>query len=311
MGTPVFACPSLEALYQAGHALTAVVTRPDRPAGRGRLLEASPVKRVALRLDVPVLQPQSARDPEFAVRLSAAAPELAVVVAYGQILPPEILRIPRCGCVNLHPSLLPHLRGAAPIPWAILRGETTTGVTTFFLNEAMDAGDIILQREVPIAEDEDAGSLSRRLANLGAAALTETISLVERGIAPRLPQDEKKVTLAPKIRKGQLVLDWTKDARQLANEVRAFSPEPGAQTVFRGQALQILKSHPEDSAVSRGRAGEIVEADGKRGILLVRTGQGELQLLTVKPAGKRTMAIRDFINGYRPRPSEVLTPAPI
>lgn len=267
---------------------------------------ASPVKELALELGLDVLEPPSARDPDFLLRLKGLNSDLIVVVAYGQILPGELLRIPPLGCVNVHPSLLPRHRGAAPIPWALLQGDTTTGVTTFYLNEALDAGDIILQRSVSIREGDDAGSLSARLAEIGAELLQETVSLIGRGEAPRTPQDESKISVAPKIKKEQTIIDWKNDAERLAREVKAFSPHPGALTTFRGQSLQLLKCRAAEPGTPAEAPGAIVQAEVKKGILAVATGRGDLALLVLKPAGRREMGVQAFLNGYRPRPGEVL-----
>lgn len=302
MGTPEFACSSLLALTEKNHEVISVVTQPDRPKGRGRTLSPSPVKEVALSLGLSLLQPEDPKAESFIEELRRFAPELIVVVAYGHILKKEILEIPSRGCINLHPSLLPKLRGAAPIPWAIIRGEKETGVTTFFMNERMDAGEIILQKITPIGEEEDAGGLSARLAKMGAELLAETVDLIEKGRAPRTVQDESQVTYAPKLKKEDSILDWKKGARDLVNLIRGLSPEPGAYTLFRGEPLKILKGKVETVFSSSFTPGVIIKVE-RNGIYL-QTGDGFLVLKEVQPSGKRILQIGDFINGYRPQIGE-------
>jgi len=302
MGTPEFACPSLLALTGKNHEVVSVVTQPDRPKGRGRALSPSPVKEVALSLGLPILQPENPKVESFIEEVRRLKPELIVVVAYGHILKKEILEIPSRGCVNLHPSLLPKLRGPAPIPWAIIRGEKETGVTTFFLNERMDAGEIILQKTTPIGEEEDAGELSARLAKMGAELLAETLDLIEKGRAPRTIQEESQVTYAPKLRKEDSILDWKNGARELANLIRGLSPEPGAYTFFREEPLKILKGKVETVFPPSFTPGVIIKVD-RNGVYL-QTGEGVLALREVQPRGKRIMQIGDFINGYRPQIGE-------
>ena len=294
MGTPDFAVPSLERLAESGHDLTAVVTRPDRPRGRGRRPAPPPVKAVAQRLGVPVLQPESLRDPDFLTALRKLRADLFVVVAFA-ILPKAVLGIPKRGSVNLHPSLLPKYRGAAPINWAVIRGERETGVTLFLLKPKVDAGDILLQRHVPIGPDETAGELHDRLSVLGARMVLETVDALARREVTPVPQSEEGVTAAPKLSREDGRVDWGADAGTIRNLIRGTNPFPGAFTVWkRGE----LKVHRAAVAAGSGAPGEVIQADPKEG-LVVAAGSGALALLEVQPAGKRRMSGAELVRGYR------------
>jgi len=288
LGTAELACPCLEALArQPGVEIAGVVTQPDKPKGRDLRLAPPPVKVTAQKLGLPVWQPARIKDPVALEQLRAARPDLIVVVAYGQLLPPAVLELPARGCINVHASLLPRWRGAAPIQHAILAGDKETGVTTMFLNERMDAGDIILQRREPIRPDDTSGALHDRLAQRGAELLVETVALKN---PPRHPQDESQVTYARKLSKEDGRLDWHKPALELERQVRAFDPWPGSFTMWGDTLLKVWRA-------------EVVPATGAPGTMLpgmvVATGQGGLRLVEVQPAGGKRMAAASFLRGHR------------
>ncbi len=307
MGTPEFAVPTLEALAKAGHAIRGVFTQPDQPAGRGGQVTAPPVRRAAVALGLPVHQPEKIRPPEVLELLKSLAPEAIVVVGYGKILPQHILDLPRFGCINLHASLLPKYRGAAPIQWAIIRGETITGVTTMKMDAGLDTGDILLARETPIAPEEDAISLGRRLSEMGAPLMLETLEGLERGTLASTPQDHAQATQAPMLKKEDGRIDWTLPARHIANRVRGLLPWPGAFTTFRDSLLHIWKARPQsnaecgvrsaDSSIPVPQAG-MLWVEGRR--LLAVCGDGTvLELLEVQMEGRRRLPAADFLNGAR------------
>jgi methionyl-tRNA formyltransferase len=299
LGSGDFAVPSLEALIAAGHTVLALVAQPDRESGRGRRVAAPPTKPVALRHGVSVLQPRRVREPAALEALRVLEPEIAVVVAYGQILPPALLELPRLGCVNVHASLLPRYRGAAPIQWAIARGEVTTGVTTMQLDEGLDTGPILLQRQIAIDPQETAGELSPRLATHGAELLLETLAGLENGTLQGKPQDQEQASLAPILKKQDGHVDWTRTAEELACRVRGFNPWPGMTTTWRGQSLKLVRARP--SASGPGEPGQIaaVEADA---IIVACGAATRLQVLEVQPESRRTMSAAAFVAGARLEP---------
>ncbi len=296
MGTPDFAVPSLVGVAQSGHDLVGVVTRPDRPRGRGQQMQPTDVKAavVSLGLDVPVLQPESLGDENFHAQLQALEPDLFAVVAF-LILPRSVLAIPKLGSVNVHPSLLPKYRGAAPIQWAIINGETETGVTIFQLSPRVDAGDILIQEKVAIEENETAGELYERLKVKGAELLIRAVDGMADGSVIPVPQKDGGVSRAPKLEKEDGGIDWSKDAGDIRNLIRGTNPFPGAFTLWRDK---LLKVHRATVDTGQGEAGTVIGADGKRG-LIVGTGKGVLALDEVQPAGKRRMSGADFVRGYR------------
>jgi methionyl-tRNA formyltransferase len=296
-GTPAFALPTLRALL-ARHRVVAVVTQPDRPAGRGQRVEGSPVKAVALEQGIPVLQPDRLRDPGWPDRLAEHAPEVAVVVAFGQILPETVLRVPPRGSINVHASLLPRYRGAAPIAWAIVRGERETGVTTFQMDAGMDTGPILLQRATGIGPEETAGELGARLATLGAEVLLETLDRLDT-LAPE-PQDAGAATLAPRLRKEDGLLDWTQSAASLVARVRGLNPWPGAATAGPGGRLVLWRAR---AIAGRGEPGALALADGR---LVVGTGAGLLEPLEVQPENRRPMSWNAYLRGARLGPGASL-----
>ncbi len=296
MGTPEFALISLEKLIEAGEEVVGVITQPDRPRGRGRRVTASPVKAFAQEKAIPVYQPERLKDGEVLEKLAGFAPDLIVVVAYGKILPREVLELPPLGCINVHASLLPRYRGAAPIHWAIIRGEGVTGVTTMYIDEGMDTGDIILQEEVPILPEDNAGTLHDKLAHAGARLLLDTVARIKAGTAPRIPQPEEGVSYAPPLERTDEILDWKRPARQLWFQVRGLNPWPGAMTYWQGEILKVWEVSPLKGD-GDAAPGEIIAVDKQEGIL-VGTGKGLLRLEVVQPAGKRRMTASDFARGY-------------
>src|SRR5574341_1139986 len=274
MGTPEFAVPSLEALLKSGNPVVGVVTQPDRPKGRGQALPASPIKQVALREGLPLLQPAKMKDPAFLDALRAWQPELIAVTAFGRILPPVILSIPPRGCLNVHGSLLPKYRGAGPIQWAIINGEQETGITTMLMDEGMDTGPMLLRERVPILPEDTAGTLSVKLAEVGGRLLVETIRRLQEGtLSPQL-QDHSKATLAPLLHKEDGLITWTAGARGIANRIRGLSPWPGAYTYAGPERWIVLKASVEEGGAPAvgGDPGTVVEV--RKAALLVATGQG-------------------------------------
>jgi len=295
MGTPEFALPCLNALHQSGHTILAVVTQPDRPKGRGERLAPPPAKQMAERFGLPVLQPTKMKDPAFLDRLRALQPEMIVVVAFGRILPPEILDLPPRGCINLHASLLPKYRGAAPIQWAIINGETETGVTTIRMDPGMDTGDILLLERVSILPEDTAGSLSIRLAERGADLLLRTLKGIESGDVVPKAQDHSAATMAPMLEKESGEIDWVQPAVKIANRVRGLSPWPGAYTFYQDERWRIWKAVPKDKAV-QGPPGAILETGGEG--ISVATGEGLLTILELQPENGRRMGVREFLAGH-------------
>lgn len=311
MGTPAFAVPSLERVVAAGHDVRLVVCQPDRPAGRGQRLQAPPLKVAALRLGLAVAQPETFRDPAAVALLAQQAPETIAVVAYGKILPRAVLELAPHGCLNVHASLLPAYRGAAPIPWALLRGEAETGMTIIRLTARMDAGPMLLQRREAIRPDDDAGTLADRLAGMGAEALVEVLDLVAAGRAEPREQDEAAATYAPKLTAADQALEWKESAAVLHRRVRALAPQPGAQTTGRGRLVKVLAAEVREGARGRWQDDEPGTVVGlEPGGILVRAGEGCLLLTRVQPEGKRPMSAADFARGARLDPGARLGPPP-
>lgn len=302
LGTSAFAIPSLTELARSQHPVAAVVTRPDKPAGRGLQQRPSPVKSAARELGLPLLQPERIRQPESVQALAELAPDLLVVAAYGQILPPAVLQLPRLGSINLHASLLPKYRGAAPIRRALMAGERETGVTIIWMSEGLDEGDIMLQRAVKIGPEENYGSLHDRLAEEGARLLREALAAIEEGSAARLPQDQSQASLAPPLKPEESRIAWSRSAEEIYNLIRALDPAPGAFAIWRGKRLKIRKA--EKDMQREGVPGRIVEVN-REGLLLA-TEKGALRLTEVQPEGRRRMTGSEFVRGYRPIAGEVL-----
>lgn len=301
-GTPAFAVPSLEALLGEGFDVAAVVTRPDRPRGRSRRAAApSPVKAAATAEGLPVLQPEQPNTPEFAAQLRALAPDIGVVVAYGHILKPELLHVPRRGMVNVHPSLLPELRGPAPIEWAILNGLATTGVTIMQMDEGLDSGPILHQIPHEIAPEITGGELAEHLAELGALALVETLALLEQdGLEPR-PQDPARASYAPKLTRETARIRWSEPAERVARVIRAFDPKPGAWTLLDGREIKLFGARVVEG---RGAPGEVLAA-GER--LVVAAGSGAVAVAEVQPAGKAAMEAAAWLRGRGARAGQRFT----
>jgi len=295
-GTPEFAAPSLEALVREGHHVPAVVTQPDRPAGRGGKLAPPPVKQCAQRLGLEVRQPERIRDADFIAWLRELAPEAGVVVGYGKIIPPAIFELPPHGFINVHASLLPRYRGAAPIEWAIAHGETRTGVTTIRIDAGLDTGDILLQEETEIGPEETAEQLRARLAVMGARLLIETLRGLEAGTITPRPQDHSQATPAPMLRKEDGRIDWSMRAEQIANRVRAFVPWPGAYTWLRGKLIHIWRARPAERAPA-GPPGALQVAEGR---LWASCGeQSVLEILELQQEGRKRMSAGEFLRGAR------------
>jgi len=295
MGTPAAAVPTLQRCLADGHEIVAVWTQPDRPSGRGNKITASPVKEFALANNLVVHQPQKIKTEEARALFASHAADLGVVVAYGRILPIEFLNAPRLGCINVHFSLLPKYRGAAPVNWAIVRGEATTGVTTMFIAEQLDAGPILLQRETAIGSSETATELMSRLAPMGAELLGETLAGLDQ-IKP-MPQNEGEATFAPVLKREDGLIDWTSDAQAIERAVRGFQPWPNAHTLYRGERLIVWEADVGlDASDHMGVPGEVLEAHKDK--LVIGCGAGsQLFLSEVQLQGKRRMSARDFING--------------
>jgi methionyl-tRNA formyltransferase len=301
MGTPGFAVPSLSALSKSEN-VTLVVTNPDRPSGRGQALSSPPVKREAQRLGLPVFQPEKAKHPDAVARIAAERPDLIVVVAYGQILPKSILDIPARGCINVHASLLPKYRGAAPINWAVARGETATGVTVMKLDAGMDTGPMLLVRETAISEEDTARTLFRKLSLLGAEALVEALRRLHDGTLAETPQDDALASYAPILKKEHGRIDWSRPAAEVRNLIRGMTPWPSAYTSHDGKTLKILSASVREG---RGEPGEILEV-GRDGIV-VACGEGALALETVQPEGGREMSSWVYAQGRRVKKGDRLS----
>ncbi len=294
MGSPAFAVPSLTRLLADGHTLALVVTQPDRPAGRGQELRPPPVKQVAQRHGLRLLQPEKLSDPDALGSLAAAQPDVIAVAAFGQFLPRAVRELPPLGCVNVHASLLPKYRGAAPINWALIAGETETGVTIMRIEEGMDAGPMLIQRAIPIAPEDDAGTLHDRLADLGASTLAEALQMLAREEAIWTPQNAALVTRAPKLRDEDCRLELMGDPLPIVNRIRGLSPAPGAYLFWRGQRLKVLRAEKRPDG---GPPSAILGIESQA--LICGTGDGALALLEVQPEGKRRMTGAEFARGQR------------
>ena len=305
-GTPQFAVPALEALLAAEHEVALVLAQPDRPVGRKQLLTAPRVKQTAVLRDIPVLQPEKLRNnPELEAKLSEIAPDAIVVVAYGRIIPPWMLALPRFGNINVHASLLPKYRGAAPMQWALANGEKTTGVTTMLLNEELDTGLMIDQRQLQIGEDETAAELSPRLSALGAELLIETLAKLADGNAQPVAQVDADATLAPILRREDGRIDFARSAREIYNRWRGFQPWPGAFAELRGEKISVLKMRPAEGARASFAPGSLL-AEGKQLFICAGDG-GWLELLELQAAGKRGMAAEEFLRGHKLQSGERLS----
>ncbi|MBN1849092.1 MAG: methionyl-tRNA formyltransferase [Deltaproteobacteria bacterium] len=296
MGTPDFAVPTLKALIQNGHHILSVVTQPDRPKGRGKNLAASPVKELAVEHGIEVLQPERVSDPAFCSRVRAQEPDIIIVVAFGQILRKSLLEIPTWKAINIHASLLPKYRGAAPIQWAILHNEPQTGLSVMHMDEGLDTGPVLFQKAVRIKEDETAGQLHDRLALLGGDLIITALSRIAAGILDEQPQDHSKATYAPKIDKGMAHIDWTKDADYVSGLIRALDPRPGAYAIFGDNHIKLFSPRPSKKFSNDLVPGR-VRHDMESG-LAVETRDGALEIGEVQYPGKKRLSSRDFLRGF-------------
>ena len=292
MGTPDFAVPSLQALIDAGHDVCAVYTQPDKPQGRKQILTAPPVKTLALEHDIPVFQPNTLKNEDEQARLRELAPEVIIVVAYGKLLPKAVLDIPPHGCINVHGSLLPRWRGAAPIQWAVIAGDEMAGVTTMQMAEGLDTGDMLLTYETKVGEKETAGELFDRLAQSGAELLTQTLVKLDE-ITPR-PQDDAQSCYAHMLDKQMAVIDWSKSAHEIDCLIRGLNPWPIALTTLSGERLKVFAA---EKANGNGEPGTVLEADPKKG-LTVACGEGALKLTEIQMVGGKRMKATDFLRGH-------------
>jgi len=305
MGSATFALPALNALFEAGFNIPGVITQPDKPTGRGQTMQGPPAKNRAFDLHLPVYQPNSLKSDETRELIRALGPDVIVVVAYGKILPPWLLQFPKFGCMNLHGSLLPRYRGAAPVHWAIANGEERTGVCTMRLEEGLDTGPVYMCEETPIAPDETASELYDRLSALGAPLVIATVKGILDGSLTARPQDDSKATFAPLLKKNDGVIEWHRPAKEIYNRVRAFNPWPGTVTRFRGHICKILKT-----AVATSSSSDDAYAPGSlimpsRGRLLVTCGDGiPLEIMSIQPENRKPVSGADFANGARIRPGE-------
>ena len=304
MGTPEIAAISLARLISDGHNIVCVVTREDKPRGRGKVMTPTPVKELALSHGIPVYTPRTLRDGEFMRLLSEIAPDMIVVVAYGKILPPEVIAYPKYGCINLHVSLLPKYRGAAPMQRAIMAGERETGVTVMYMDEGLDTGDIISTLAFTIGDEDDFESIHDRAAERGSVLLSQTIVDIYKGKAERTPQDNTLATYADKVEKPDAKIDFSISARQLDFIIRGLTPIPGAFAYLDGKMLKISKARP---TVGVGAPGEVLSVSGVgSGNIVVATGDGALEILSVIPEGKGKMSAGDFVRGRKIKVGDIL-----
>lgn len=295
MGTPDFAVSCLEALIENKYNVVAVVSQPDKPKGRGNKLSPTPVKELALHNNIEVFQPEKAKDPEFIEKLKEINPDLIVVVAYGHILPKSILDIPRLGCINIHGSLLPSLRGAAPIQWSIINGDKVTGVTSMYMDVGMDTGDMILKRETEILKEDNLETLFNKLSGIGAKILIETVKLIEEGKAPREKQDDARATFAPMLDKNIGHIDWNKNTKEIFDLVRGTYPWPGSFTYYHGQKMKIFNIEIEDRIVC-SKAGKIVEISEEA--IIVQCRDGLIKIKEIQLDSGKKMPVCSFLLGH-------------
>lgn len=297
MGTPSFSVPFLDALLKSERAVAGVITQPDKPKGRGRKLMPPPVKEYALAHKIPILQPAKLSAPIFAESIKKIQPQYIIVVAYGKIIPPEILKIPEKGCINVHASLLPEYRGASPIQWAIIHGRTYTGVTTMIMDEGLDTGDILLQERVEINRSETAGSLSTKLSDIGVNLLIRTLDGLDRGKIVPQPQDHGKASYAPLLKKEDGLIDWRDTSEDIYNKIRGFDPWPGAYTFYQGDRWGIWKAEVLKRHIPSHTPGEITEVQPEG--IIVATGDSALKITEIQVEGKRRMGVGEYLRGHR------------
>ena len=295
MGTPAFAAPSLETLLAAGEEVAAVVTQPDKPRGRGQKVSPSPVKELAAAWNLPVLQPEKLKAPEFLATLRDLAPELLIVVAYGRIITPEILALPQVGCLNVHASLLPRYRGAAPINWALINGEKETGVTIQWMKFEVDTGEVFLQERVPIRDEDNVGTLARKLSERGANLLVQALEMLRRGEAVREKQDESLVTYAPLITPEMRRLNWEQPAKAAADWIRGLDPKPGAYTFFQGKILRLFGARVKKTEGLLAAPGTALGLTPHG--LEIACGPGSVTVAELQLAGHKRLRAADFLRG--------------
>jgi len=306
MGTPDFAKESLESIYKAGHTILTVVTNPDKPQGRGMKLLPSEVKKFALETEIPIEQPEKIKqNTEFIEKIKELKPDIICVVAYGKLLPKEILEIPKFGCINVHASILPKYRGAAPIQWAILNGDQTTGITTMYMDEGMDTGDIILKEEVEIGRNETTGELWNKLAKIGGELLVKTLQQIEKGVAPREKQG-KNFSMAPMLSKDMAKIDWdTKTAEEIKNLVRGLNPIMGAYTYLNEKKIKFWNVEKiEEERMDTIKNGTVILSNQKEG-LLIKAKEGLLKILEMQGENAKKMPVQDFLRGNTIKEGEV------
>lgn len=307
MGTPDFAVESLMRLHDSGHNILAVVSQVDKPSGRGMKIKPTPVKQYALDNDIKVFQVEKIRkSKELVEEMRLMKPDVIVVVAYGQILPKSVIEIPKYGCINIHGSLLPKYRGAAPIQWAIINGEDETGITTMYMDEGMDTGDMIIKKEMPIEYEDNYGTLYNKLKRLGAIAIVETLEKIADGTAPREPQ-KGDYTLAPMIEKEICKIDWRMEATKIRNLIRGLNPLPGAYTTLEDKIIKIWSADVEEEFINDDNiiAGTIVNMDNKKGIY-VKTGEGIINIKELQIQGSKRMKALEFLNGNKLKVGSIL-----
>jgi methionyl-tRNA formyltransferase len=304
MGTPTFAVPSLLTLIEEGYNIVSVITQPDRPVGRKKVLTPPPVKEASLKHDLPVYQPEKIRLPEGIEYVQSLEPDLIVTAAFGQILPNEILAIPKYGCINVHASLLPKYRGGAPIHQAVINGEKETGVTLMYMVEALDAGDMINSKSIPITNEDHVGSLFEKLSYVGADLVKETLPALIQGKITPIPQDESQATYAPNIKREQEEIDWTRSAVEIRNQIRGMHPWPVAFTYWQEQPFKIWWAEIEEDTEKATIPGQVVE--GNEDGIVVATGAGSLRLTDIQPSGKKRMLASDFVRGRQMNEGEIL-----
>ncbi len=302
MGTPDFAVPCLTALLEAGHTVAGVVSQPDQPKGRGHKLQAPPVKEKALEHAIPVYQPTTLKDGGFQAVLEETQPELIAVVAYGKILPKYILDYPKYGCINVHGSLLPKYRGAAPIQWSVINGDATTGVTTMYMAEGLDTGDMILKEETPIGETETGGELFDRLSKMGAELLVKTVEQLQNGTAKREMQKEEESSYAPMLTKETGHIDWSKSTREIINLIRGTNPWPMSFALYEGLPMKVIAATAGEK--QGGTPGEILSAD-KTGICIA-CGDGSVMVREIQMQGSKRMDVASYLNGHEIRVGTIL-----
>lgn len=297
MGTPLFSVPFLDAIIKSKREIALVITQPDKPKGRGQKLMPPPVKEFAMSRNIPVLQPEKLSEASVAETIRGLNPEFIVVVAYGKIIPSQILKIPVKGCINVHASILPEFRGASPIQWAVINGRTLSGVTTMLMDETLDTGDILLQETVEIDRTDTAGSLGVKLSEIGPGLLIKTLGRLEMGAIIPIPQDHEKASYAPLIKKEDGIINWKESSEHIYNKIRGFDPWPGVYTFYKGKRWGIWKAEVKDTTIPTAKPGEVtdINPDG----IVVAAGKGAVNITEIQPEGKRRMRVDEYLRGHK------------